>query len=169
VLTVVAVTACTTSHVDNPTVNAPPSLSYTATASGGASPLPNPCTLASAASIRQALGGVVSMGTAPSLASQCAWAVTGSVEFGAGRVVVYFPPAQSVGAFQAAKAVPGAEAIPGLGDSAFYQPTTGALTVLVGGHQFVVQGDFPTALGDSHAGALEAALAGLARTATPLV
>ena len=71
---------------------------------------------------------------------------------------------QTSAAFEAAKAgVPGATKVPELGDDAFYVPqTVQRWTVLVGQHQFVVQGDFGRS---ADAGDLQADLIAVAQLA----
>ena len=170
VAAVLALAGCTTSHVDNPAVSAPPSVPFTGTAgaTGGSGALADPCTLADPAEIQVSFGGVVSPGAKPAGAvrAECDWTVTGSNMFGDGKLVAYYPSVQSSAAFHAAKAgLPGAQDLPGLGNPAFYQPDTGALTMLVGEHQFVMQADFPAALHGKDAITLETGLIGIATVA----
>jgi hypothetical protein len=143
---VLALAACSPSHVDNPTLKVPPSVSITGTATGATGALPDPCTLADSVEVRTIFGGVSSPGERPTGATrqECDWTITGSNLGFDGRVILYYPSVQSSAAFNAAKAgTPGVQPVlPGTGDDAFYVPTTGALTVLVGEHQFVLQGLF---------------------------
>ena len=163
-----ALAACSPSHVDNPTINTPPSVPVTGTA-GVSSPatgsLVDPCSLLTAAQVQAAFGGRSTAGARASSTTrqQCDWTVTGSTLSATGTLTSYYPPVQSSAAFNAAKAgLHDAVTVPGLGDDAFYVPQTAALTVLVGEHQFVVQGDFGHS---ANAGDLQADLIAVARLA----
>lgn len=160
-----ALTACTTSHVDNPTVLTPPSISPTSTA-GVAGPPAAPCDALTTADVRTAFGGTVSTGTvatgtAPGTSAACSWKVTGSNVKADGTVSLLYPSAQSSQAFHSAEAaLPGAEKVVELGDAAYYDPATAALTVLAGDREFVVRGAFG---GGADQAALEVDLIALAR------
>jgi hypothetical protein len=139
-------TACTTSHVDNPALSAPPSvpITGTATATTGA---PTPCSLVATAVIKGAFGGDVTSGQSPATATrpECDWSITGSALGGDVELVLYFPPVQSSAAFHAAKSgLPGAVIVAELGTDAYYLAAQYALTVLVGANQFTVQAIFPS-------------------------
>jgi hypothetical protein len=163
-----ALAACSPSHVDNPTINTPPSVAVTGTA-GVSTPstasLVDPCSLLTAAQVQAAFGGTSSAGIMPPTATrqECDWTVTGSKLGTNGTLAFYYPATQTSAAFEAAKAgVPGATKVPELGDDAFYTAPTAALTVLVGEHQFVVQGDFGRS---ADAGDLQADLIAVAQDA----
>ena len=138
----VALAGCTTSHVDNPAVSAPPSVPFTATASvpTPTSATVDPCAILSAADIEAALGGKaigrsepISPGT-----TACAWSITASSVQGSNLIVTY--EAQTRAAFQAAATTGGAVTINGIGDGAFYLPSLPSVTVLLGDHEVTVQG-----------------------------
>lgn len=171
-LTTLVTSACTTSHVDNPTVTTPPSISPTATAGASTASLPDPCKLLEPAALQVSFGGVVSPGATPpgAVRKECDWTVTGS-QFGTdGTVTLYYPAVQSSAAFAAAEAgLPGAMKLEGLGNPAFYDSTMTALTMLVGEHQFVLQGDFHLGNDAGKGITLESGLMGLASVAANLI
>jgi hypothetical protein len=133
--------ACTSSHVDNPTLTTPSSISPTATASVAGDP--GPCDLATATHLQAAFGGAASAGRLTSTGTQCDWLVTGSNLDGANlTVTLALVPAQAPAAFNAANAAIGGVHEPELGTDAYWVPRLSTMTVLLGTHAFTVQAVF---------------------------
>ena len=119
-----------------------------ATTKGGSSAAGDPCSLTNADEVKALFGGSVAAGNASSSAAlvlpTCRFAVTGSNLGGDGTVVVALLTTLSDKTkFGYAKAgLPGATDVPGVGDSAFYNPQVTALEFFKGGKAVMVQGIF---------------------------
>lgn len=133
--------ACTTSHVDNPTLTTPPSTT-TPTASAASPGSGTACSLATANQIRTAFGGTVAPGNAPAATAgaECDWPVTGSNLAGADvTVVLHDLPAPLAVSFDADGAAEGGVTVSGLGTGAYWVPKLAALTVLLTTREITVQ------------------------------
>ena len=160
---VLLATACTTSHVDNPTLTTPPSISPTATASAPATT--GPCELVTPTQVQAAFGGMATTGHTLPDGAHCDWALATSNLGGAAvSVTLALLPAPSPASFEAGRAGAGGTTEPELGTDAYWVPAESSLSVLLGSHEVIVQ----AAVGGSGhpaATALEADLMALARTA----
>ena len=113
---------------------------------GGAAGASSPCRLASAGEVRAAFGGSVGGGrvdtSIPSVPS-CHYAVKGSNLGLSGEAVVFIVPGQTPATFALArKEIPGAAAVPGIANGAFYNPHTTAIELVKGRTVASAQGIF---------------------------
>jgi len=107
---------------------------------------PSPCALVRAAEVRAAFGGTVGAGRVDNSlpgAPTCHFAVKKSNLGIDGEAIVFITPGQSAAMFKIAKKeVPGAVAVPGVGNAAFYNPHTSAIELLEGNTVANAQGVF---------------------------
>ena len=96
----------------------------------------SPCRLVTVADVRAAFGGTVSPGRVDNSlfdAPTCHFAVKGSNLGLSGEAVVFVTPGQTAATFAVAKKlVPGAVAVAGVGNGAFYNPHTTSIELRKG-------------------------------------
>jgi hypothetical protein len=117
---------------------------------------PSPCKLATIADVKAAFGGTVGPGKVDNSAGvpACRFAVKKSNLGVDGTAVVFVTPGQSAATFKIAKKeVPGAVAVAGVGNAAFYDPHTDSIEMLKGNAVADAQGIFLTASGPPVTGA----------------
>ena len=117
----------------------------TAASAGAAAPA-NPCKLVAVAQVRAAFGGTVAAGkvdnSLPS-APVCKFHVKGSNLGIDGDAIVFITPGQSAASYKiAAKSIPGAVKVTGVGNAAFYNPHTTSIELLKGNTVASAQGVF---------------------------
>lgn len=112
---------------------------------------PSPCKLATTAQVKAAFGGTVGAGKVDSSIGvpSCHFAVKHSNLGVSGEAVISVTPGQSAATFKLAKKeVPGAVAVSGIGNGAFYVANTGSIELLKGNMVASAQGVFLDA--DAH-------------------
>ena len=97
---------------------------------------PSPCKLVTVAEVKAAFGGTVAAGKVDNSlpgAPTCHFAVKHSNLGMSGEAVVFITPGQSAATYKiAAKSIPGAVKVTGVGTAAFYNPHTTAIELLKG-------------------------------------
>ena len=105
----------------------------------------NPCKLATVAQVKAAFGGTVSPGKVDNTlpGGTCKFHVKKSNLGIDGDAIVFVTPGQSAATYKiAAKEVPGAVKVTGVGDAAFYNPHTTSVELLKGNTVASAQGVF---------------------------
>ena len=97
---------------------------------------PSPCKLATSAQVKAAYGGTVGAGKVDnsiSSAPTCRFAIKSSNLGQSGSAVVFITPGQTAATFALAKKeVPGTVSVSGVGNGAFYNPSTTAVELIKG-------------------------------------